>query len=147
MRNAAFHEDLNREDTVKSGSDRSFGLVFAAIFAVLAVVTGSKGSGWAWGWAWGWAVAAFLVLAVAVTVPRLLAPFNRLWMRFGLLLHKLVQPVVLGLLFFATVTPVGLLMRLCGRDPLSRRFDADAGTYWIARQPPGPAPGTLDRQF
>jgi Saxitoxin biosynthesis operon protein SxtJ len=143
MRNAGLHEDLNREDTVKSSSDRSFGLVFTVLFAILAAVAAARGSGWAW----TWGVAAVLVLAVAVTVPRLLAPFNHLWMRFGLLLHKLVQPIVLGLLFFVTVTPIGLLMRLAGHDPLSRRFDPDAETYWIARQPPGPAPGSLDRQF
>lgn len=143
MRNAGFHEDLNREDAVRSGSDRSFGLVFVAVFALLAVLAGARGSGWVW----VWGGASFVVLAVAVTVPRLLAPFNHLWMRFGLLLHRIVQPVVLGLLFFVTVTPIGLLMRLTGRDPLSRRFDPEAGTYWIARQPPGPAPGSLDRQF
>ena len=81
-----------------------------------------------------------LFLVVAVAAPRLLAPLNRLWYRFGLLLHRIVNPVVMGLLFYATVTPIALVMRLVGKDPLHRAFDPQARTYWIERSPPGPKP-------
>lgn len=96
---------------------------------------------------WALAVAA-IFLTVSFIAPRLLRPLNRLWMRFGALLHRIVSPVVLGVIFFVVVTPVALVMRLKGRDALRRRFDPDASTYWIARDPPGPDPRTsFPRQF
>jgi len=72
---------------------------------------------------------------------------NKLWFHFGLLLHKIVSPLVMGLLFFVTVTPIGLLMRTLGKTPLKLEFDKDADSYWILRDPPGPAPDTMKRQF
>jgi len=87
------------------------------------------------------------VFAVAMLAPTLLAPLNRLWTRFGLLLHRIVSPVVLGIMFFLVVTPMGLLMRAFGKDPLRLRFEKDLPSYWINRNPPGPAPDTLDHQF
>ena len=87
------------------------------------------------------------LLLVALARPRVLAPLNRLWFRLGLLLQGLASPVILGLLFFATVTPIGILMRLVGKTPLRLGFDREATSYWIERQPPGPAPDTMRRQF
>ena len=77
----------------------------------------------------------------------MLAPLNRAWLYVGLLLQRVVSPVVLGILFFLTVTPIGLLMRLTGKNPLRLGFDREAQSYWIDRQPPGPAPDTMPRQF
>jgi hypothetical protein len=95
---------------------------------------------------WSLAVAvAFLVLALVL--PRALAPLNRLWFRTGLLLHAGINPVIMGLLFYTTVTPTGLIMRLLGKDPLRLQFDRQATTYWIPRCPPGPSPDTMRRQF
>ena len=85
--------------------------------------------------------------ALAWLAPRALAPLNRLWAAFGLLLHRLVSPVVLSLLFFCTIAPVGLLMRLFGQDPLRLRRDSSAASYWVRREPPGPAPETMKNQF
>jgi hypothetical protein len=65
----------------------------------------------------------------------------------GSLLRKLLSPVVFGIMFFLVVTPAGLLMRAMGKDPLRLRRDADLTSYWIDRQPPGPAPETLKDQF
>ncbi len=65
----------------------------------------------------------------------------------GLLLHGIVNPVVMGLLFFLVLTPFGLGLRLLGKDPLHRHFDRMAGSYWIRRSPPGPPPGTMTQQF
>ena len=105
-------------------------------------------SWWRGHWAWHWALpvaAAFLV--ISYTYPKVLAPLNLLWMKFGLLLHKVVTPVILGLLFFATITPIGLLARACGKDFLRLRLDRGAKSYWIERAPPGPPPQSMKNQF
>jgi hypothetical protein len=94
-----------------------------------------------------WAIAlAIVVFALAGLRPTLLAPLNRIWLRFGLLLHKIVSPIILGLLFYTTVLPVGLWMRAVGKDPL-RLKTSNADTYWILRQPPGPSPQSMTQQF
>jgi len=95
---------------------------------------------------WAMIVAAFLGIT-ALTMPRLLGPLNRLWFRIGELLHRAVNPLVMGLLYFLTVTPIGLLMRALGKTPLKLGFDKSADSYWISRTPPGPAPDTMKRQF
>jgi len=68
-------------------------------------------------------------------------------MRFGLLLHRIVNPLVMALLFFLVVTPIALLMRLFGKRPLQLDSEADAESYWIPRDPPGPDPETMKQQF
>jgi hypothetical protein len=77
----------------------------------------------------------------------MLEPLNRVWSRFGLVLHACISPVIMGLIFYTTVTPIGLVRRWLGADPLRLRLDRDAATYWIERHPPGPAPDTMPRQF
>ncbi len=137
------HEDLNRQHEIKSSSERSFGLVFAVVFAVIGLwplIHG--GSPRLWSLAVG---ALFLALALAWTAP--LRPLNRLWLRIGLLLHAIVNPVVMGLLFFGTVLPIGLFLRLTGKDLLNLRRDPGARSYWIERTPPGPKPETMIHQF
>lgn len=106
-KNSPVNELQSHAAPVQMGSERSFGLVFAALFAVIALWP-LKSGGDIRLWALG-AAAAFAVLALAV--PRALKPLNIVWFKFGMLLHHVVTPVVMGLLFFLTVTPVGLLMR------------------------------------
>jgi hypothetical protein len=137
------HEDSARTHDVKQGSDRAFGLVFTGFFALVGLWPLFKGEE-ARGWALGIAL-AFLV--VALIRPSLLKPLNRLWFLFGLLLHKIVSPLVMGLLFFVTVTPIGLLMRLFGKDPLRLKMEPEAESYWIKREPPGPETGGMKNQF
>ena len=72
---------------------------------------------------------------------------NRLWLRFGLVLYKVVNPAVMTLIFGSTIVPIGVLMRLCGKDPLRLRREPAAASYWIAREPPGPLPETMRDQF
>ena len=137
------HEDYRREGAVKHSSDRAFGLTFAAVFTLIALWPLLDGAGPRW---WALAVAAlFTILAFAA--PKLLAPANRLWHGFGLLLGRLVNPLVMGLLFYLVVTPTGLIMRAFGKDLLHLKRDPDAASYWIERTPPGPAPGGMPRQF
>lgn len=137
------HEDFSAKSEVRSSSDRAFGLVFAVLFAVVGLFSVPFGGAVRW-WALGIG-AAFL--AASVLAPRVLAPLNRVWTRFGLLLHTIVSPVVLGFMFFLVVTPTGLLMRLFRKDPLRLRFDPEARTYWVERDPPGPAPEGFRDQF
>jgi len=68
-------------------------------------------------------------------------------MKLGDILHRIASPIALAILFYGVVTPTGLLMRLFGKDPLRLRFDREAKSYWIAREPPGPAPESLKDQF
>ena len=96
----------------------------------------------------GWSLAiGALFAALSLLRPRTLAPLNRLWTRFGLLLHHIVNPVVMGVMFFLVVTPIGLMMRALGKRPLNIDLVPDAESYWIERKPPGPAPETMKQQF
>lgn len=131
------------DNTIKGSSDRSFGLVFATFFlivALLPLLLGHDVKLWALG-------VAGLFLILALVAPKLLAPFNRFWTRFGILLHRIVSPVALGVLFYGVVMPTGLLMRLVGKDPLHLRLDKSANSYWIERRPPGPVPESLKLPF
>ena len=137
------HEILTREDKVKGSSDRSFGLTFAAVALILAGIWLWRGSDW-----WIYALAASAAFAiVALAAPKVLAPFNKAWLKFGLLLHHIVNPLVMGLLFFAVITPMAVIARTMGKDFLRLRFDRQAKSYWIPREPPGPAPESMRHQF
>jgi Saxitoxin biosynthesis operon protein SxtJ len=137
------HEFQAREEVVKISSERGFGLVFAGFFTLLGALSVYNG-GDRWHY-WFPLAALFAVLAYAA--PRVLAPLNRLWAKFGLLLHHIISPLFLGILFYVCVTPFGVLMRLAGKDPLRRKFEPAAKSYWIVREPPGPAPETFKNQF
>jgi small neutral amino acid transporter SnatA (MarC family) len=137
------HERYSRDETVIGGSARSFGIVMAFAFAVMSLLNWWH-SGHSWRWTGGIAV---LFIAVAVLYPAALDPLNRLWLKFGLLLHKVVNPIVIALVFFGTVLPTGLIMRVLGKDPLRLNWQPDATSYWIERRPPGPAPESMKDQF
>lgn len=137
------NEPIVAHRKVVAGSNRSFGIVFAVVFGLIGawpLVSGKAPRLWAAGIAIAFAI-------VALAAPHWLAPLNRLWFRVGLLLHRVVNPVVMGLIFFLTVVPVGLLMRAFGKDPLRLRREPEADSYWIVRAPPGPEPGSMSRQF
>ena len=127
---------------VQVGSDRNFGLVFAGAFAVIGLWPLVHHLSPRW-----WALVLALAFGVvAFAQPRWLHPLNVLWFRFGILLGRVVAPVVMGLVFFLCVAPIGLVMRLRGKDLLSLRRGAQK-SYWVARDPPGPAPNTMTKQF
>jgi hypothetical protein len=137
------HERYFRDETTIGPSNRSFGIVMAAAFAVMSLL-----NWWHHGYSWRWTSSiAIVFLAAALFCPALLRPLNRLWLTFGLLLHKVVNPVVMAFVFFGTVLPTGLIMRLLGKDPLRLKWESDAHTYWIERRPPGPAPASMKDQF
>ena len=139
------HEDFTRKETVQGSSDRSFGLVMAGFFALVALFPLLHGPLSSIRW-WALVVAAaFLASALLWTAP--LRPLNHAWLKLGLLLSKIVSPIVMMVLFYATVTPVGVLMRWTGKDPLRLRRNSAAASYWIPREPPGPAPDSMKQQF
>ena len=136
-------ENLERNEAVQVSSERSFGIVFTVVFALIALfplLHGSPPRLWS-------LVVAAVFLAAALLRPALLGPLNRLWFRFGLLLHHIVSPVAMGIIFFGAILPMGLLMRALGKRPLRLGFDRDAKSYWIAREPPGPEAKTMSDPF
>ena len=138
-----FHEDLKRSARVRSSSNRSFGLVFAAFFALVGLwplhVRGQV------------RVPALAVagvfLMVALVRPAWLAPLNKAWAFLGLLLGRIVNPIVTAILFYLVFTPMGFISRLLGKDPLRLKPAPGAASYWIIRNPPGPQPETMAKQF
>jgi hypothetical protein len=137
------HASYSRNEKVEGSSNRSFGFVFAAFFGAIGLLPLIAGRPPRVG-----AIVAGLVFVLAVLLfPSALAPLDRLWRNFGLLLHRVVSPIALGIMSFLLITPMGLLMRAMGKDPLRLHRDANARSYWIERQPPGPAPETIKDQF
>jgi hypothetical protein len=137
------HESFERVSHVKGSSNRTFGFVFAGFFLVVAtspLLSGRPFRIWAIGLS-----SVFLLLGGLW--PAVLGPLNRLWMKLGLVLHRVTNPVLLGGMFFLVVTPAGLLMRAFGIDLLRLEIDRRCTTYWIVRRPPGPAPDSLNHQF
>ncbi len=137
------HENLSRTEEIVVGSDRNFGLTFAVVLAVVGLwplLHGQAPRLWA-------VIPAGLFLLAALAFPGVLTPLKMLWMRFGLLLHHIVTPLVMGLIFYLAVTPTGLIMRAMGKDPLRLKRDPAAASYWILRDPPGPPPGSIRNQF
>ena len=125
------------------GSDRAFGILFTVVFAVVGLFPLTGG-----GSPRTWALAtAGVLLAAAVGRPRWLSPLNRAWFQLGMVLHRIVSPVILTAIYYAVVTPTGLLLRLAKKDVLGLKFDAEVDSYWIARDPPGPSPESLERPY
>ena len=95
-----------------------------------------------------WLIGTSIAMGLAAwLMPRVLRPLNRAWMRLGLLLGKVVTPLMLSLLFVLAFVPLGLLLRLRGFRPLRLELEQGEETYWIDRDPPGPSPETMVRQF
>lgn len=137
------HEDFSRIEGMRAGSDRSFGLVVGGFLLIVGLTPLLKVQAPRW-----WALGSGAALLIAAGVrPSLLHPAHLLWIRLGYLLNRVVSPIVTGLLFFLVFTPMGLLLRLVGKDPLRLRFDRGAASYWIKREPPGPSPDSMRNQF
>ena len=129
--------------TTKLPPDRHFGFLFMGVFALLAANSYLRG-GHVYPW---YAILAGATALVTFIKPQLLRPFNALWMRLAGLLHRIVNPVVLGVIFFLALVPVGIIQRFSGRDSMRRSFDPKARSYWINREHPGPVPESLLNQF
>jgi predicted membrane metal-binding protein len=132
-------DPLSSHRKVAPGSERAFGLVFAVVFALVGLFPLVHGGAVRW---WALAVALAFV-AAAYLAPRILRPFNRLWFHFGLLLHAVVNPVIMFVIYYGAVVPMGLVIRARGKDLLRLKHDKAAASYWIKREPPG----SMTKQF
>ena len=123
-------------NTTVMPSDRKFGWTFAAVFFLIGAVY------------YPWLIALAGVLAiVTLTRAEWLSPAKHAWMKLGELLNRIVSPVVMGVIFFGVFTPVAFVMRLAGRDALSMRLDKTLPTYWVRRDPPGPADDSFKEPY
>ncbi len=132
----AYHE-------VTMGSERSFGLVFFVVFSLLGLYP-LLNDGMVISWAL--AVSAIFFL-LALLAPGLLATPNRLWFRFGMLLSKLITPLIMGIIFFIVLTPFGLLMRVFSRNPGNSKIEPEAESYWQPRDENNNPMGSMKNQF
>ena len=139
----ATHEPVASHRKLARGSDRSFGLLFAAIFAVIGVWPLIFANGVRL-WAIGFAAVLFTVAFVA---PNSLTLLNSLWQRLGLALHRVINPIVMALLYVGVIVPIGLFLKARRRSPLKLRFDRSAKSYWILREYPAPRRGSMKKQF
>lgn len=124
-------------------SNRSFGTVLTVFLALVGAYAWWRGTALS-GWAFG---LSMLTLLVTVARADWLAPLNSAWLRFGHALNVVVNPIILGVLYFGIFAPLAIAMRVAGRDPLKRRLKPEATSYWIDRNPPGPDPAGLSNQF
>ncbi len=122
--------EANRYAELKIGSERNFGLVFSTFFWIIAFWPMLDG-----GQLRLWAVAvASVFIFLALVTPKVLAPLNKLWFRFGLFLGNIINPIAMSLLFFLAVLPTGLVMRILGKDLLCQKLNKSSNTYWDKRE-------------
>jgi hypothetical protein len=143
MAGSQLHEDYKREHAGHGGSDRSFGLLFAALFTVIGLwplLDGRPVRTTA-------LIVAALFAVVALLRPSLLKRPKQWWMRLSLLLARITNPIVTTLLYAIAITPTGVIRRMAGKDPLRLRRNPAARSYWIDRTPPGPDPKGMTAQF
>ena len=118
-------------DNIKISSNRSFGIVFFIVFFLIALypLIYSKDIR-----IWSLLI-SLIFLILGLINSRILTPLNKLWFKFGILLGKIVSPIIMGIIFFLVVTPIGFIMRILGKDVLSLKFNTNK-TYWIEKTGP-----------
>ena len=138
-----WHESLHSEGPAPGSSNRAFGLLFAAVCGAIAAVAAWRGRpSTLW-----WSIAALAFFVAAVFAAPLLGPLNRAWRWLSLRLSRIVSPVVMAVLFFAVLTPVGMVMRRTGNDPLRLRFEPQRTSYWLHRSSQGKRQTSMTKQF
>ena len=135
------HEDFKREIKTKGPSDRSFGLLFSAVFLIFGLWPLIHGNATR---TWCLAVAGAILL-VTLFRPSLLHWPNVVWLKFGILLGRVVNPVITGILFYLAFTPFAVILRWRGKDLLDLSFDPGAKSYWIPRHPSGTESNMIDQ--
>ena len=116
---------------VKIGSNRSFGIVFFLVFLLISIyplINNESIRIWS-------LVVSLIFLVLGIINSNLLLPLNKLWFKFGIFLGKIISPIIMGIIFFLVVTPIGLIMRLIGKDVLNLRYN-DYKSYWIEKTGP-----------
>ena len=124
---------------VKIGSNRSFGIVFFIVFLIIALYPLINNEGIRI-----WSIIISLVfLILGLIDSKILSPLNKLWFKFGILLGKIISPLVMGIIFFLVVTPIGILMKILKKDLLNLNYNNNK-TYWIEKNEPK---STMKNQF
>ena len=119
-------------DEIKLGSNRSFGIVFFIVFVLIAIYPLiNQGEVRIWS-----LIISFLFLFFGLLNSKILTPLNKLWFRFGLFLGKIISPLIMAVIFFLVVTPIGLLMRLFRKDVLNLKLNKKKSSYWIEKVGP-----------
>ncbi len=116
---------------IKIGSNKSFGIVFFIVFLLIAIyplINNGELRIWS-------LVVAIIFLILGLINSKVLTPLNKLWFKFGLLLGKIVSPLIMGIIFFFVVTPTAFIMRIIGKDLLNLKFN-NKKTYWIEKTGP-----------
>ena len=129
-----------KKDSVKIPSNRSFGFLFFFVFLAISLwplISQEDLRLWA-------LILSLIFLILGILNSKILTPLNKLWIKFGILLGNIVSPVVMGVVFFIVVTPIGLIMRLLGKDLLRVNKNESTFTYWIDREK---KTDTMKRQF
>ena len=118
-------------DEIKLGSNRSFGIVFFVVFLLIATYPMlNHGDIRLWS-----LLLSFIFLILGLVNSKILTPLNKLWFRFGIFLGKIISPLIMGLIFFLVVTPIGLIMRLLKKDILALKY-SEQKSYWIEKTGP-----------
>ena len=118
-------------DDIKISSNRSFGIVFFIVFLLIAfypLIYNGEIRIWS-------LIVSLIFLILGLINSRILTPLNKLWFKFGILLGKIISPIIMGIIFFLVVTPIGLIMRFLGKDVLNLKFNANK-SYWIEKTDP-----------
>lgn len=124
--------------------ERSLGILFFVVFLIVAAYFWHKSYGDSW--VFGAIGLSLFFLLAGFLAPTLLRPLNKLWFQLGLLMGRVVSPIVLGAIFFILISPIAILMRVFGRDELKIK-KRDVSSYWVERQPHGPAAESFKEQF
>jgi Saxitoxin biosynthesis operon protein SxtJ len=137
------HEDITRTFQENTASDRSFGRVFTVFFLLVGMLPTLRH-----GHVRVWALAVSgLFLLITLLRPTLFSGANKLWMKLSLLLSRIMNPLVIALMYYVVFVPVGLILRALGKDSLRLKPDRKALSYWVPRNPPGPGGGSMANQF
>ena len=123
----------------KNGSRRSFGILFFIVFLIIAFLLFKDGATL---WIWS-LIVSLIFLLLGLSNSKLLGPLNFVWIKFGMILGKIIAPIIMGLIYFVIITPIGLFMRLIGKDLLQKKFSKD-NSYWIKREK---NIGSMKKQF
>ena len=118
-------------DDIKIGSNRSFGIVFFVVFLIIAtypLINDDELRLWS-------LIISIVFLFLGLVNSKILNPLNKLWFKFGIFLGKIISPLVMSIIFFLVVTPIGLLMRLFNKDLLNLKFNNNS-SYWIEKTEP-----------
>ena len=132
--------ELTTHVETECGSEKSFGIVFSIVLLAIALYPLFSSENIR---LWSLVVAVIFFL-LAFLYPKILSVPNKIWFKFGLLLGAIIAPIVMALVYFTTVLPIGLGMKLFGKDPLRRKLDKNTKSYWIERDQPV---GSMKNQF